>query len=555
VTDRRPDPVPADSPTGTRYVPARTDGPSAAQIAAAGNRSILAALLQARRDFGGNTVAVEDGDKRILTYTELVRAAAALSRVVRREAKGDVLGVLLPSSVAAVVTYLAVLAAGKKPAMLNFTAGRANLLAACRVAGIGTVLTADRFLSIAKLEPIAEALEAAVPVLKLEVLRGKVRLADKAFAAAAAPLGLLPNADPDSPAAIVFTSGSEGDPKAVVLTHRNILANVDQVRHALPLERVRTFFNPLPVFHSYGLGPGMILPLVMGRKLVLHPSPLRTKEVAARIAETQANVLLATDTFLRQYARVGDDGSLSSLHFAVCGAERVRHETRELVRSRFGFEVVEGYGVTETSPVLAANHPDDIRDGTVGRLFHGIEALLEPVPGLSDGYRLKVRGPNVMAGYLQPDGRVEAPADGWHDTGDAVDFEDGYLVIRGRLKRFAKIGGEMTSLVTVENVAGMVWPDSLHAAAAVPAGRKGEAIVLLTEESDPDPALFLARLREEHLPERFVPDRIFHVEKVPLLGTGKLDAVAVTRLAAERIEAERHGPGRADPQTREASGS
>jgi acyl-[acyl-carrier-protein]-phospholipid O-acyltransferase/long-chain-fatty-acid--[acyl-carrier-protein] ligase len=285
----------------------------------------------------------------------------------------------------------------------------------------------------------------------------------------------------------------------------------------------------------------MILPLVMGRKLVLHPSPLRAKEVAARIAETEANVLLATDTFLRQYARVGDEGSLSSLHFAVCGAERVRHETRELVRSRFGFVVVEGYGVTETSPVLAANHPDDIRDGTVGRLFHGIEALLEPVEGLHDGYRLKVRGPNVMAGYLQPDGRIEAPADGWHDTGDAVDFEDGYLVIRGRLKRFAKIGGEMTSLVTVENVAGMVWPESLHAAAAVPLGRKGEAIVLLTEEPDPDPQLFLARLREEHLPERFVPDRILHVESIPLLGTGKLDAVGATRLAAELAEAERRG--------------
>jgi len=537
VTDGRPAPLPPGSPEGTRYVAARSDGPTAEEIHAAGGRSVLTALLDARAAFGGKTVAVEDGDRRVLTYTGLVRAVAALSRVIRRETKGDVLAIMLPSSVAAVVTYFAVLAAGKTPAMLNFTAGRANLLAACRVADVGAVLTADRFLSIAKLEPVAEALTAAAPVLKLEAFREKVGIADKAFAAVAAPLGLLPKADPDKAAAIVFTSGSEGDPKGVVLTHRNILANIDQVRHALPLERVETFFNPLPVFHSYGLGPGMILPLVMGRKLVLHPSPLRTKEVAQRIAETKANVLLATDTFLRQYARVGDDGSLSSLHFAVCGAERVRHETRELVRSRFGFEVVEGYGVTETSPVLAANHPDDIRDGTVGRLFHGIEALLEPVEGLHDGWRLKVRGPNVMAGYLERDGSVIAPPDGWHDTGDVVDFEGDYLVIRGRLKRFAKIGGEMTSLVTVENVAGMVWPDSLHAAAAIPAGRKGEAIILLTEERDPDPSLYRQRLRAEGLPERFIPDRIIHVDAIPLLGTGKLDAVGATRLAREVVEA------------------
>jgi len=149
-----------------------------------------------------------------------------------------------------------------------------------------------------------------------------------------------------------------------------------------------------------------------------------------------------------------------------------------------------------------------------------------------------VRGPNVMAGYLEPDGSIVAPADGWHDTGDVVDFEDGYLVIRGRLKRFAKIGGEMTSLVTVENVAGMVWPDALHAAAAVPAGRKGEAIVLITEEPDPDPTLFRQRLREEGLPERFIPDRILHAPEIPLLGTGKLDAVGATRLAIELMEAE-----------------
>ncbi|MEM6762966.1 MAG: AMP-binding protein, partial [Pseudomonadota bacterium] len=430
----------------------------------------------------------------------------------------------------------AVLAAGKTPAMLNFTAGRGPLLAACASARISAILTADRFLSVAKLEPLAEALSEAAPVLALEKLRDKVGRRDKLFAAAAAPLGLFPKGDPDDTAAIVFTSGAEGAPKGVVLTHRNFMANARQIVAALPLERANIFFNPLPVFHSYGLGPGMILPLVLGRKLVLHPSPLRAKEVAQRIADTKANVLLATDTFLRQYARAGDAGSLSSLHFAVCGAERVRHETRDLVRSRFGFEVVEGYGVTETSPVLAANHPDDIRDGTVGRLFPGIEAKLQKVEGLQDGRKLLVRGPNVMAGYIDPQtGQVVPPKDGWHDTGDVVVIEDGYLAIRGRLKRFAKIGGEMTSLVVVEHLAGKVWPDALHAAAAVPGATRGEVIVLLTEQDEPDQSLLHTQLKEDGLPERFLPHKVIKVDEIPLLGTGKVDNVAVTKLAQEAM--------------------
>jgi acyl-[acyl-carrier-protein]-phospholipid O-acyltransferase/long-chain-fatty-acid--[acyl-carrier-protein] ligase len=530
----------SDNLLADRLLPERQDMPTGEEIDARAGRSLLAALLEARRTHGGDKQAIEDGDKRVLTYTELVRAAAALSRVIARETQGERVAILLPSSVAAAVAYFAVLAARKTPVMLNFTAGPAAVRAACRIADVGAVLTADRFIEMAKLHDLAAALKAAHPVLPLEALRQKVGRIDKVFAATAAPLGLFPTLDPDDPACIVFTSGSEGEPKGVVLSHRNLLANVEQVRLTLPVERAKVFFNPLPIFHCYGLIPGMLLPIVLGAKTVVHPSPLRTKEVTQRIHETQANVLIATDTFLRQYARAGDPGSLSSLHFAVCGAERVRAETRDLVRSRFGFEVVEGYGVTETSPVLAANHPDDIRDGTVGRMMPGIESRLETVPGLEGGYRLHVRGPNVMTGYLTAGGLVP-PKDGWHDTGDVVDIEDGYLVIRGRLKRFAKIGGEMTSLVTVENLAGMVWPQSLHAAAAVPAGRKGEAIILLTEEKDPDPDLLRGKVRVAGLTERFLPERVISVEAIPLLGTGKVDFVAVTKLAAELVAAETAG--------------
>ncbi|WP_420392915.1 AMP-binding protein [Acuticoccus sp.] len=528
---------------GCIIVPERADAPTAREIAEGADRSVLTALLDARRTVGGGTVALEDGDRRTLTYTELVRAAAALSRVIRRATEAPVVAVMLPSSAAAAVAYFAVLAAGKVPCMVNFTAGASQCIAACRRARAGLVITATRFLELAQLEPLADALGDAAPVARLEDMRERVTRRDRLFALLAPALGLLPRSAPDEAAAILFTSGAEGEPKGVVLTHRNVLANCEQVRLALPLERVRVFFNPLPVFHSFGLGPGMILPLTSGLKLVLHPSPLRTKEVTERIAQTRANVLLATDTFLRQYARAGADGSLSSLQFAVCGAERVRKETRELVRERFGFVVVEGYGVTETSPVLSANHPDDIRDGTVGRLLPGIEAKLEPVPGLPEGARLSVRGPNVMAGYLDAECNLVAPPDGWHDTGDVVTFDDGYLMIRGRLKRFAKIGGEMTSLVIVESLAGAVWPDALHAAVALPDGRKGERIILLTEQPSPDAGALVRQLRAEQLPERYLPARTITVDRIPLLGSGKLDTVAATSLAAERIAAHQAAPG------------
>ncbi|GAB5376888.1 MAG: AMP-binding protein [Acuticoccus sp.] len=514
-------------------IPARPDKPDAAAMAAAGNRSVLTALVAARRKYGPDAVAVEDGDRRALTYTRLLRAVAALSRVIRREVKGDVVGILLPSSTAAAVAYFAVLAAGKTPAMLNFTAGRGPITAACRLANVSAVVTAQRFITLAKLEPLLPPLGEVAPVMMLEDVAKRVGVRDKAFALLALPLGLLPKADPDSAAAIVFTSGAEGDPKGVVLTHRNFLSNIAQVAEALPLDMIRVFFNPLPVFHSFGLGPGLILPLVTGLRLVLHPSPLRAKEIAQRIAETKANILLTTDTFLRQYARAGEDGSLSSLQFAICGAERVRHETRELVRSRFGFDVLEGYGVTETAPVLAVNHPADIRDGTVGQTLPGIELRLVAVEGLDDGRRLLVRGPNIMAGYLDPaTGAVVPPKDGWHDTGDVVVIEDGCLVIRGRLKRFAKIGGEMTSLVVVEQAAGVAWPQSLHAAAVVPGTTRGEQIVLLTEEPEPDPAALQTALQAQGLPPRYLPSRVITVEAVPLLGTGKVDYVSVSRMAA-----------------------
>ena len=250
-------------------------------------------------------------------------------------------------------------------------------------------------------------------------------------------------------------------------------------------------------------------------------------------------MLFATDTFLSQYMRASDEGGMKSLRIAVCGAERVRDETRASAEKRFGFEVLEGYGVTECAPVLAANQPGDIRAGTVGKMLPGIETRLEPVEGLENAGRLMVRGPNVMRGYLSADapGVLTPPTDGWHDTGDIVALDaKGYLSIRGRLKRFAKIGGEMVSLAVVENCASAVWPDNIHAAAILPDPKRGEQIVLLTDRRDAPRGLLLAWAQSHGVPELSVPKKIISVDEVPVLGTGKIDYVSVKNLAEENLE-------------------
>jgi acyl-[acyl-carrier-protein]-phospholipid O-acyltransferase/long-chain-fatty-acid--[acyl-carrier-protein] ligase len=279
------------------------------------------------------------------------------------------------------------------------------------------------------------------------------------------------------------------------------------------------------------------MPLYLGLKTVLHPSPLQARTIATRVRETGATILLATDTFISQYARAGDQGDLNSLRLAVCGAERVRDETRQLVRRKYSIELLEGYGVTEAAPVIAANQIGGNRPGTVGRIMAGMQMRLEPVEGIPGAGRMFVKGPNVMMGYIKPDkpGHLIPLADGWHDTGDVVSVdEEGYISIRGRMKRFAKIGGEMVSLAVVENCASALWPDNMHAAVSIPDGRKGEQILLLTDCATANRTDFIGWVKNHGVTELGVPRKIIHVEAIPVLGTGKTDYTRVLKIVAEK---------------------
>ncbi len=519
-------------------------------------RAIFQAYLDNARKEKSDKLAVTDGDGRKLSLQEITRGAFALGGALGRlTAKDERVGILLPTGAGAIIALFALLSRGRVPAMLNFTAGSKNLLAACKAAEVTKIVTAKKFIELANLENLISELSPTLEVIHLEDVREQIKPRDKALALLGPifPTILAATPDPESPGVILFTSGTEGAPKGVVLSHRNIIANIEQISEHVELLPTDIFFNPLPTFHCYGLTAGALWPILNGYSVVFHPSPLQTKIIPKRIFETGSTVLFATDTFLSQYMRASPDGGMSSLRIAVCGAERVRDETRQAAEKRFGFEVLEGYGVTEGSPVLAANQPGDIRSGTVGKLLPAVEWRLEPVEGLDGAGRLFVRGPNIMKGYLSPDnpGVVMPLVDGWHDTGDIVSINDeGYMSIRGRLKRFAKIAGEMVSLAVVENCASAVWPDNLHAAAILPDPKKGEQVILVTDKQDAQRSLLLAWAQSHGVPEIAVPKKLVSVDEIPVLGTGKIDFLKVKTLAEEAlIAAEAAAQSPAEPMT------
>jgi acyl-[acyl-carrier-protein]-phospholipid O-acyltransferase/long-chain-fatty-acid--[acyl-carrier-protein] ligase len=501
--------------------------------------TLFDALLDAAGRFGGGKTILEDQERRPLTYTGLIRASFALGRkIAARTDRGETVGVLLPSSAAGVVTVFGLHAFGRTPAMLNFTAGLRNLRAAVKLAGVRRVLTSHRFIEQGKLHDVIDALEASCAIIYLEDVRATIGTVDRirALADSLNPRGAQAPRGPSDPAVVLFTSGSFGAPRGVVLSHANILANVAQVAAHIDLDPAWVMFNPLPIFHCFGLTAGVMLPILRGLKAFQYPSPLHVKLIPPLIKDAGASVLLATDTFLNQYARSAGPGELSGLRFIVCGAEKVREETHALIADRFGnAPVLEGYGATETSPVIAVNTPNDNRRGTVGGLLPGIETRIEPVPGIPRGGRLWVRGPNVMAGYLDARGKLEPPEGGWHDTGDVVEMTaDGWITILGRVKRFAKIGGEMVSLTAAEDLAVGLWPDSRHAVIAVPDGRKGERLILVTDRSDAEVGRLIAHAHAVGAPEIAAPRRIVKAVEIPVLGSGKTDYVAIQRI----VEAE-----------------
>jgi acyl-[acyl-carrier-protein]-phospholipid O-acyltransferase/long-chain-fatty-acid--[acyl-carrier-protein] ligase len=505
------------------------------------DRTVFEALVDAAKIHGMSRVAVEDPVSGTLSYRKLLLGARILGRKLMPYAdEGKAIGVMLPNANGAAVTLMALMSAGRVPAMINFSAGPANVLAACKAAALRVILTSRTFIEKGRLDALVAALEKDVKIVYLDDIRPTITLADKlrGFWNRKKP---LTSRKADDWAAILFTSGSEGTPKGVVLTHRNMLANAAQAAARIDFGRQDKVFNVLPVFHSFGLTVGLILPLVSGVRVYLYPTPLHYRIVPELIYGVNATILFGTDTFLNGYARAAHAYDFRSLRYILAGAEPVKESTRRIYLEKFGLRILEGYGVTETAPALALNTPMFNKFGTVGRMLPGMEARLEKVEGVDEGGRLYVKGPNVMAGYLRVEnpGVLEPPPDGWHDTGDIVTIDaQGFITIKGRAKRFAKIGGEMISFAAVEAIASEAWPDALSAVTSVPDARKGERLVLVTQKKDATRAEFQRVARARGASELMTPAEIVYMEKMPLLGSGKVDNVTLTTLMRERFGAQ-----------------
>jgi acyl-[acyl-carrier-protein]-phospholipid O-acyltransferase / long-chain-fatty-acid--[acyl-carrier-protein] ligase len=505
------------------------------------DRTIVEAVIEAAEVNGGRWLAIEDPVSGRLTYKRLLQATAILgAKLMPLAPEGRAVGVMLPTSNGVVVTVLSLLSAGRIPAMINFSAGAANVLGACRAAQVDTILTARAFIERARLEKLVAAIEDKVRIVYLEDIRKTVSFADKLRGALRTKKPLVAR-KPDDWAVVLFTSGTEGTPKGVVLSHRNVLANVAQVEARIDFGRDDRLFMALPTFHSFGFMGGIVLPLISGVPTFLYPSPLHYRTVPELVYGICATYLFGTDTFLTGYARMANPYDFRSLRYIVAGAEPIKEATRRVYLEKFGMRILEGYGVTETSPVLALNTPMFNKFGTVGRLLPGIEARLEKVAGVDEGGRLFVRGPNVMLGYLRSEhpGVLEPPPNGWYDTGDIVTIdEQGFIAIKGRAKRFAKVGGEMVSLAAVEMLAAELWPNYVSAVVAVPDVRKGERLILVTDKHGATRADFQAYARSQHAPELMFPAEIIVVDKLPLLGSGKPDLQALQKLVSDQIAAK-----------------
>jgi acyl-[acyl-carrier-protein]-phospholipid O-acyltransferase/long-chain-fatty-acid--[acyl-carrier-protein] ligase len=446
---------------------------------------------------------------------------------------GQRVGVLLPNVNAMPVVTLSLWAAGKIPAILNYSTGTSILLSCARLAGLKHIITSKAFIQRAKLD-LGPFTDVGMEILFLEDVRARITRPQRLLALLRQSLKprlstLSHQPSTNDPAVILFTSGSEGDPKGVELTHRNLLANIRQMLSVIDLMETDRFFNALPLFHSFGLTVGLLLPLVRGVFVLLYLSPLHYRIVPSAFYNLNCTIFFGTNTFLNGYARKAHPYDFRTLRYLFAGAEKLQEATAALWMRKFGIRILEGYGATECSPCLSANLPMRPRHGSAGQFLPGIEYRLEPVEGVAEGGRLFVRGFNIMRGYLNAEANAKFQAlGGWYDTGDIVSLDsDGFVFILGRLKRFAKVSGEMVSLAAVEDALAGAFPQyGLRFAVAVvarPDATRGEKLIAVTNEPRLTMEEVRAAIHARGLSNLAVPRAIKVLHDLPRLGSGKVN--------------------------------
>lgn len=507
----------------------------------ANKKTIGGMLLEAASIHGFTKEILEDSSRKVFTYRGVLLSSLTLGSYFSRRFPGEkVVGVLLPNCNAHVFTLFGLSLANIIPAELNFTAGLRHVMASCKAADLRKIVTVRALWDDESCASLRKELPKHFEVVFLEDLRKECTLWDKCKSLLVVPLMLVgPGATssvwklmgidtkkPEDIGVILFTSGSEGSPKGVALSHRALVSNFMQLDARVDFSPSDRVFNALPLFHSFGLSVGTLLPLFSGMRCFLYPSPLHYKKIADLVYETEATLLFGTDTFLRGYARVAHSYDFFRVQYVFAGAEKLSESTRQLWFERFGVRIFEGYGATETAPVLSMNTRMFYKSGSVGRMLPGLEYRLREVDGIQEGGVLEVRGPNVMNGYLRSTapGVIEPLTDGWYDTGDVVTIDDeGFLSIVGRARRFAKVAGEMVSLLTVERVIEDASADARCAIVVRRHPTRGEELVLFTDSEWLTRAEVQGWIREAGLSPSWAPRDVRCITSIPLLPSGKVN--------------------------------
>ncbi|MFI3191068.1 acyl-[ACP]--phospholipid O-acyltransferase [Crenothrix sp. D3] len=503
-------------------------------------QSIFSSLLEARQIHGGSHVIAEDLERRPLNYNDLITRTLAIGNALKQITEtGEAVGVFLPNSTKTLCVILGLQLHDRVPAMLNYSTGSAGMFSACQTAKIKIVLTSRYFIELGHLTNEADHLAQQVKLVYLEDLAAQISAGDKFTAWLQGKTAdywySSQQYNPDNPAVILFTSGSEGVPKGVVLSHANVLANLKQLEASISFNAQDVVLNFLPMFHSFGFTVGTLLPVLNGMKVFFYPTPLHYAVIPEMAYELHATIMFGTNTFLAAYAKKAHAYDFFNMRYVVAGAEKLQETTRKLWADKFGIRILEGYGATETTPITSVNTPMYYKAGTVGRFMPAMEYKLEPIDGIEDAGQLHVKGPNIMLGYFLADNpAVLVPpkslyGDGWYDTGDIVHVDDeGFISIRGRSKRFAKVSGEMVSLTAVETLATNAWPDAHHAAISLPDAKKGEQVILVTTQKQATAQQLAAA--SQGVAAILLPKKIIIVDAIPVMATGKTNYIAVTEL-------------------------
>lgn len=488
-------------------------------------KTLYQGFLSAMDYYGAKHNVIHGLDDTMVNYKTIHMKSHGLGYILSKHtSKKDFVGVMLPNIEACVYTFMGLSIYNRVPAMLNFTMGTENFMACLKGATVKTIVTAKKFVEMKGLQHLIDAMTAdGVHIIYLEDLASTVSWTDKLSIAWRSKVRSSVDQNPEDPAVVLFTSGSESIPKGVVLSHRALLSNINQIRSVIDIQFDDKVCNVLPMFHSFGLTAGTLLPLMTGTKVVFYVNPLHYTVIPELIYDKNCTVLFGTNTFLMKYAQKANPYDFYRMRYVVAGAEKVQDATRQIWSEKFGIRLFEGYGATECAPVLAVNTPKANKFGTVGQFLPKIEYRLDPIPGV-DGGQLFVKGPNLMTGYLKHDqpGIIQKVGE-WYDTGDIVTVShDGFVTIQGRTKRFVKIAGEMVSLETVEKIAGQI-STSMLATSSRSDPNKGEQIILFTTDKTLTKEALRSHISNIGQSNLLCPSEIRHIDNIPLLGSGKVD--------------------------------